>query len=70
MILRSNGIAAIPRLLKLIDISNAVVTINATGCQKEIAKVIVAEGGDYVLQLKGNQGGLHDETVGSGLASP
>ncbi len=60
---KSNEITAIPRLLKLIDISNAVVTIDAMGCQKEIAKVIIEEGGDYILQLKGNQGGLHDETV-------
>jgi predicted transposase YbfD/YdcC len=36
-------------LLKLIDISNAVVTIDAMGCQKQIAKAIVEEGGDYVL---------------------
>jgi len=60
---KSNEITAIPKLLKLIDISEAVVTIDAMGCQKAIAKTIVAEGGDYVLQLKGNQGGLHDETV-------
>lgn len=60
---KSNEITAIPRLLKLIDISNAVVTIDAMGCQKEIAETIVEEGGDYVLQLKGNQGGLHAETV-------
>lgn len=60
---KSNEITAIPRLLKLIDISNAVVTIDAMGCQKEIAKTIVDEGADYVLQLKGNQGGLHEETV-------
>jgi predicted transposase YbfD/YdcC len=60
---KSNEITAIPRLLKLIDITGAVVTIDAMGCQKQIAATIVAEGGDYVLQLKGNQGGLHDETV-------
>jgi predicted transposase YbfD/YdcC len=60
---KSNEITAIPRLLKLIDISNAVVTIDAMGCQKDIAETIVEEGGDYVLQLKGNQGGLHAETV-------
>jgi len=60
---KSNEITAIPRLLKLIDIDGAVVTIDAMGCQKEIAKTIVENGGDYVLQLKGNQGGLHDETV-------
>ncbi len=60
---KSNEITAMPRLLKLIDISNAVVSIDAMGCQKNIAKTIVEEGGDYVLQLKGNQGGLYDETV-------
>ena len=60
---KSNEITAIPRLLKLIDIAGAVVTVDAMGCQKEIAETIVEEGGDYVLQLKGNQGGLHDETV-------
>lgn len=60
---KSNEITAIPRLLKLIDIDKAVVTIDAMGCQKEIAQTIVQEGGDYVLQLKGNQGGLHEETV-------
>lgn len=60
---KSNEITAIPRLLKLIDIADAVVTIDAAGCQKAIAKAIVDAGGDYVLQLKGNQGGLHGETV-------
>lgn len=60
---KSNEITAIPRLLKLIDISNAVVTIDAMGCQKDIAETIIDHGGDYVLQLKGNQGGLHAETV-------
>lgn len=60
---KSNEITTIPRLLKLIDVSNAVVTLDAMGCQKSIAEKIIDEGGDYVLQLKGNQGGLHDETV-------
>jgi len=60
---KSNEITAIPKLLKLIDIGGAVVTIDAMGCQKEIAATIVDEDGDYVLQLKGNQGSLHDETV-------
>jgi predicted transposase YbfD/YdcC len=59
---KSNEIKAIPRLLKLIDIDKAVVTVDAMGCQKQIARTIVDEGGDYVLQLKGNQGGLHEET--------
>jgi len=60
---KSNEITAIPKLLKLIDVSKAVVTIDAMGCQKQIAKTIIDEKGDYVLQLKGNQGGLHEETV-------
>jgi predicted transposase YbfD/YdcC len=60
---KSNEITAIPELLKLVDVQGAVVTIDAAGCQKKIAATIVEQGGDYLLQLKGNQGGLHDETV-------
>ena len=60
---KSNEITAIPRLLKLLDIDGAVITIDAAGCQKKIARQIVAQGGHYILQLKGNQGGLHAETV-------
>jgi len=60
---KSNEITAIPRLLKLLDIDGAVITIDAAGCQKTIARQIVAQGGHYILQLKGNQGGLHAETV-------
>ena len=57
---KSNEITAIPELLKLIDVKGCVVTIDAMGCQKEIAKQIVEQGGDYVLALKGNQGNLHN----------
>jgi predicted transposase YbfD/YdcC len=60
---KSNEITAIPELLKLLDLSGAVVTIDAAGCQKKIAERIVEQGGHYVLGLKGNQGGLHAETV-------
>jgi predicted transposase YbfD/YdcC len=60
---KSNEITAIPQLLKLLDVQGAVITIDAAGCQKKIAAAIVEQGGDYLLQLKGNQGGLHDETV-------
>ncbi len=60
---KSNEITAIPELLKLLDITGAVVTIDAAGCQKKIAQRIVEQGGHYILQLKGNQGGLHEETV-------
>jgi predicted transposase YbfD/YdcC len=45
----SNEITAIPTLLKLLDLQGATVTIDAMGCQKEIAKVITEQGADYVL---------------------
>jgi predicted transposase YbfD/YdcC len=60
---KSNEITAIPELLKLLDLTGAVVTIDAAGCQKKIAERIVDQGGHYILQLKGNQGSLHQETV-------
>jgi predicted transposase YbfD/YdcC len=60
---KSNEIAAIPGLLKLVSVDGAVVTIDAMGCQKEIAGVIVEAKGDYVLALKGNQGTLHRAVV-------
>jgi predicted transposase YbfD/YdcC len=56
---KSNEITAIPQLLELLDIEGATVTIDAMGCQKEIAAQIVAGGGDYVLALKGNHEHLH-----------
>jgi predicted transposase YbfD/YdcC len=58
---KSNEITAIPELLKVIDIKGCIVTTDAMGCQKEIAKQIVDQEGDYVLALKGNQGNLHKE---------
>ena len=58
---KSNEITAIPELLKIIDVEGCVVTIDAMGCQKEIVKQIVNQGGDYVLSLKGNQGNLHKD---------
>ena len=57
----STAIAA--KQLELLRKDGVVVTIDAAGCQKKIAEQIVKQGGDYILQLKGNQGGLHDETV-------
>lgn len=56
---KSNEITAIPELLERIDVRDAVVTIDAMGCQKEIARKIIAGGGDYVLAIKGNQPKLH-----------
>jgi predicted transposase YbfD/YdcC len=58
---KSNEITAIPELLKVLDLAGAVVSIDAMGCQTEIAAQIVAQQGDYVLALKGNQGNLHQD---------
>ena len=52
---KSNEITAIPKLLEIIEISAALVTIDAIGCQTEIARKIVEGGGDYILAVKGNQ---------------
>lgn len=51
---KSNEITAIPHVLKMIDIEESIVTIDALGCQKAIAKQIVNQGADYVLSLKKN----------------
>ena len=56
---KSNEIKAIPRLLKMLDITDSVVTIDAMGCQKTIAKQIVDQKGHYLLQVKKNQPELH-----------
>lgn len=58
---KSNEITAIPELLKLLEIKGCIVTIDAMGCQKEIACQIADQEADYVLALKGNQGGLHKD---------
>jgi len=58
---KSNEIVAIPRLLDMMSIEGAVVTIDAMGCQREIAKKIIDKKGDYVLALKGNQGSLRED---------
>ncbi len=51
---------AIPKLLALLELKGCIVTLDAMGCQREIAKQIVDQDGDYVLGLKGNQGSLHE----------
>lgn len=58
---KSNEITAIPALLKVLDLEGCIVTIDAMGTQTVIAQQIVAQGGDYVLALKGNQGGLYED---------
>ncbi len=56
---KSNEITAIPKLLEMLEISGCLVTIDAMGCQTEIAREIVAAEADYVLAVKGNQPTLH-----------
>jgi predicted transposase YbfD/YdcC len=58
---KSNEIEAIPRLLELLDLHGALVTLDAMGCQKVIAAKIVSGGGDYVLTVKENQEHLLDD---------
>lgn len=58
---KSNEITAIPRLLELLDVHGALVTIDAMGCQKEIAQKVVAGGGDYLLMVKDNQSHLRED---------
>jgi len=60
---KSNEITAIPELLKLLDIKGAVITIDAMGTQKKIAKQIVEQGADYVLALKGNHSTLQRDVI-------
>jgi predicted transposase YbfD/YdcC len=59
---KSNEITAMPQLLELLDLRQKIVTIDAMGCQKEIAKIVVGQEGDYVLAVKDNQPTLHAET--------
>ena len=58
---KSNEITAIPQLLELLDVRGATVTVDAMGCQKDIAKKITELGADYVMGLKGNQGTARKE---------
>lgn len=58
---KSNEITAIPELLRLLNVSGCIVTIDAMGCQKTIAQTIRDEKADYVLRVKDNQGNLHQD---------
>ena len=58
---KSNEITAIPRLLKTLALEGCIVTIDAMGCQKEIAQGILDRGADYVLTVKQNQGALYED---------
>jgi predicted transposase YbfD/YdcC len=57
----SNEITAIPRLLALLDLEGALVTIDAAGCQKKVAQQVIGGGGDYLLVVKENQEKLYEE---------
>ncbi len=59
----SNEIKVIPELVKQLQLAGSTVTIDAMGCQKDIAKSIRDQQADYVLVLKGNQGNLHEDVV-------
>ena len=58
---KSNEITAIPSLLDLLELRGCIVTIDAMGCQKEIAKKIIEKEADYIFGLKGNQTNLNDD---------
>jgi predicted transposase YbfD/YdcC len=58
---KSNEITAIPALLQLLELNGCIVTLDALGCQTQIAQTIIERGADYVLRLKGNQGTLYAE---------
>src|SRR3954470_15982692 len=58
---KSNEITAVPELLRVLELSGCIVTIDAMGCQKKIAREIIEADADYVLALKGNQETVHEE---------
>lgn len=58
---KSNEMTAIPELLKVLELSGCIVTIDAIGCQKNIVKLIAKQEADYVITLKKNQGNLYNE---------
>jgi predicted transposase YbfD/YdcC len=60
---KSNEITAIPKLLEMLEIAGSLVTIDAMGCQTEIARKIIAEGADFCLAVKGNQPTLHEGLI-------
>jgi predicted transposase YbfD/YdcC len=66
---KSNEITAIPQLLELLDVKGAVVSIDAMGCQKEIARKITDGGGDYLLTVKENQDRLYTDILDSFVAA-
>lgn len=69
----SNELGALPKLLELLDLDGAIVTLDALGCQKDIVAQIAEKSGDYVIAVKGNQEKLEaavHATLGAALESP
>jgi predicted transposase YbfD/YdcC len=62
---KSNEITAIPKLLEMLELAGAIVTIDAMGCQKEIAKKVIDKGGDFVFAVKDNQPTLREAVEAS-----
>ncbi len=60
---KSNEITAIPELLDILNLKGAIVTIDAMGTQKEIARRVIDKGADYLLAFKGNQTNLHTDVA-------
>jgi predicted transposase YbfD/YdcC len=60
----SHEIAAVPELLRVLDLNGALVTLDAAGCQKGTLSQVREQGGDYLVAVKGNQPTLHDAVVG------
>lgn len=58
---KSNEITAIPELLEILFLKGSVITIDAMGCQRSIAEKIIEKEADYILAVKGNQGGLEEQ---------
>ncbi len=74
---KSNEIKAVPELLRVLELSGCIVTLDAMGCQKKIAREIIEADADYVLALKGNQSAAQgeiksylDEAIAVGRATP
>jgi len=61
---KSNEITAVPELLRVLELAGCIVTVDAMGCQKKIAKEIIEADADYVLALKANQETVHAEVKG------
>ena len=60
---KSNEITAIPKLLDLLTLNQSIVTIDAMGCQKDIAQKIISKQADYILMVKDNQAGLKEQII-------